>query len=295
MKAAAFSYACPPSVAQVCALLAAGGGMAKPIAGGQSFGPMLNLRLAQPDSVVDLAALAALREVRDEGESIFIGAGVTHAAIEDGKIADPSGGLMPYVASNIAYRAVRNRGTIGGSLAHADPAADWVSTMLLLDAVYVIDGQDGSNPGRREMASGDFMQAAFTTALREDEILAGVRIRKCSENGYQSGSQAITRGMRFGYFKFCRKSGEFAEAIGAVLIDPARGVRRAVIGATASAPHLVRDVDAVLAGDAAVMAAEVRAAGCDEPYEFQMHLAALRRAVAMATAVTTATAAAHPS
>ena len=296
MKAAAFRYACPPSVAQVCALLAAGGGMAKPIAGGQSFGPMLNLRLAQPDSVVDLAALAALREVLDEGESIFIGAGVTHAAIEDGKIADPSGGLMPYVAANIAYRAVRNRGTLGGSLAHADPAADWVSTMLLLDAVYVIDGPSGTsgasaaNPGRREVGSGDFMQAAFTTALREDEILAGVRIRKCSgtfsKNGSQSGSHGITRGTRFGYFKFCRKSGEFAEAIGAVLIDPARGVRRAVIGATASAPHLVRDVDAVLAGDAAAMVAEVRAAGCDEPYEFQMHLTALRRAVAMATAAT---------
>ena len=288
MKAAAFSYACPPSVAQVCALLAASGGMAKPMAGGQSFGPMLNLRLAQPDSVVDLAALAALREVRDEGESIFIGAGVTHATIEDRNITDPSQGLMPYVAANIAYRAVRNRGTIGGSLAHADPAADWVSTMRLLDAVYVIDGPSG----RREVASGDFMQAAFTTALGEDEILCGVRIRKCSESDSQSGSHGITQGARFGYFKFCRKSGEFAEAIGAVLIDPARGVRRAVIGATASAPHLVANIDAVLAGDAAAMAAEVRAAGCDEPYEFQIHLAALRRAVAMAT---TATAAANPA
>ena len=89
---------------------------------------------------------------------------------------------------------------------------------------------------------------------------------------------------RFGYFKYCRKVGEFAEAIAAVLIDPARGVKRAVIGATAGAPHLVRDIDAVLRGDAQVIAAEVRAAGCDEPYEIQMHRVALQRAVAEATA-----------
>ena len=266
MKAAAFEYALPASVAEACTLLAAGAGMAKPMAGGQSLGPMLNLRLAQPDSVVDLNAIADLREVRDEGSAIFIGAGVTHAAIEDSRVADPTQGLLPHVAANIAYRAVRNRGTIGGSLAHADPAADWVNTMLLVDATYVIDGPRG----RREVASGDFMQAAFTTTLGEDEILAGVRIAKCAP------------GTRFGYFKFCRKVGEFAEAIGAVLLDPARGVRRAVVGATAGAPHLVRDIDGVLRGDAATIAAEVRAAGCDEPYEFQMHAVALKRAIAQA-------------
>ena len=268
MKAAAFEYALPVSVAEVCALLAAGAGMAKPMAGGQSLGPMLNLRLAQPDSVVDLNAIAGLREVRAEGGAIFIGAAVTHAAIEDGRVADPTQGLLPYVAANIAYRAVRNRGTIGGSLAHADPAADWVTTMLLVDASYVIDGPRG----RREVASGDFMQAAFTTTLGEDEILTGVRIAKCAP------------GTRFGYFKFCRKVGEFAEAIAAVLLDPARAVRRAVVGATVGAPHLVRDIDGVLKGDAAAIAAEVRAAGCDEPYEFQTHCVALRRAVAQANA-----------
>lgn len=268
MKAAAFEYILPATMAEACTLLAAGAGMSKPMAGGQSFGPMLNLRLAQPDSVVDLNAIAGQREVRDEGRAIFIGAGVTHAAIEDGRVADPTQGLLPHVASNIAYRAVRNRGTMGGSLAHADPAADWVNTMLLVDATYLIDGPRG----RREVASGDFMQAAFTTTLGEDEILAGVRIAKCAP------------GTRFGYFKFCRKVGEFAEAIGAVLLDPARGVRRAVVGATAGAPHLVRDIDGVLRGDAATIAAEVRAAGCDEPYEFQIHAVALKRAVAQANA-----------
>jgi carbon-monoxide dehydrogenase medium subunit len=268
MKAAAFEYACPADAAAACALLAAGDGMAKPIAGGQSLGPMLNLRLAQPDALVDLSGIASLVRASDLGSAVFIGAGVTHAAIEDGKVPDPTHGLLRRVASRIAYRAVRNRGTIGGSLAHADPAADWVNTMLLVDATYLIDGPASS----REVASGDFMQAAFTTALGESDVLIGVRIAKFSPTA------------RFGYFKFCRKVGEFAEAIGAVAIDPARGVRRAIIGATAGAPHLVSDIDAVLAGDPAAIEAEVRAAGCDEPYEFQLHVVALKRAIAEAMA-----------
>ena len=268
MKAAAFDYLRPPTAAAASTMLAAAAGMAKLIAGGQSLGPMLNLRLAQPEALVDLAAIAALAETRDEGDAVFIGAAVTHAAIEDGRVPDPTGGLLPRVATNIAYRAVRNRGTLGGSLAHADPAADWVNTMRLLDAVYLIDGP----AGRREVASGDFMLAAFTTTLADDEILAGVRIARCSPQA------------RFGYYKFCRKVGEFAEAIGAVLLDPARGIRRAVVGATAGAPHIVADIEAVLGGDTAAIDAEVRAAGCDEPYELQMHAVALRRALAQARA-----------
>jgi carbon-monoxide dehydrogenase medium subunit len=268
MKAAAFEYARPRSVAEACGLLAAGEELAKPIAGGQSLGPMLNLRLAQPAAVIDLGAIDGLRETRDEGDAVFLGAQITHAAIEDARVPDPSRGLMPLVAANIAYRAVRNRGTLGGSLAHADPAADWVTTMRLLDAVYVIEGPRG----RREVASGDFMQAAFTTVLGADDLLLGVRIAKCSAK------------TRFGYFKFCRKVGEFAEAIGAVLLDPARGVRRAVISATAGAPYLVQDIEGVLRGAPTSIEQEVRAAGCAEPYELQMHAVVLKRAVAQALA-----------
>lgn len=268
MKAAAFEYARPRSVAEACALLAEGEELAKPVAGGQSLGPMLNLRLAQPAGLIDLTAIEGLRETRDEGDAVFLGAQVTHAAVEDGRVPDPSRGLMPAVAANIAYRAVRNRGTLGGSLAHADPAADWVSTMRLLDAAYVIEGPRG----RREVASGDFMQAAFTTVLAADDVLVGVRIAKCSA------------GTRFGYYKFCRKVGEFAEAIGAVLLDPARGIRRAVIGATAGAPWLVQDIEGVLGGALTAIDNEVRAAGCIEPYESQLHAVALKRAVAQALA-----------
>jgi carbon-monoxide dehydrogenase medium subunit len=268
MKAAAFAYERPDTVARACDLLVSSAGLAQVMAGGQSLGPMLNLRLAQPDALIDISPLAALGEVRDEGDSIHLGAGITHAAIEDGLVPDPSRGLMPFVASNIAYRAVRNRGTLGGSLCYADPAADWVSAMRLLNAVYVIEGA----AGRREVDSGDFMRAAYTTVLAKDELLAGVRIAKCSASA------------KFGYFKFCRKVGEFAEAIGAVLLDPVRGVRRAVIGATAGVPYLVQDIDGVLSGSGATIEAEVREAGCHEPYALQMHTVALRRAVVQALA-----------
>ena len=99
MKAAKFEYERPRSVAEACVLLAAGEGLAKPMAGGQSLGPMLNLRLAQPSAVIDLGAIAGLGEVRDDGDAVFLGAQITHAAIEDARVPDPSRGLMPSVAA----------------------------------------------------------------------------------------------------------------------------------------------------------------------------------------------------
>jgi aerobic carbon-monoxide dehydrogenase medium subunit len=272
MKAASFQYQRPIAMDQLFASLQSNasveGSSSKFIAGGQSLGPMLNLRLGQPSHVVDLAAIASLKEVKDEGSSVFIGAGITHAALEDGHHIDPSRGLIPLVASNIAYRAVRNRGTIGGSLVHADPAADWVSVMRLLDATYLIVGRTGT----RMVKSENFMKSAFTTCLNEDEILMGVSISKCSTNA------------KHGYFKFCRKVGEFAQAIGAVLIDPDRHIVRLVIGATAGAPYLLSDTKTILSNDALASDRAINealhAAGIHEPYEFQTHKTALKRAIA---------------
>jgi aerobic carbon-monoxide dehydrogenase medium subunit len=274
MKAAYFDYQRPSTIDQLFTHLHSNatieGSSSKLMAGGQSLGPMLNLRLGQPSHVVDLAAIAGLNEVKDEGSSIFLGAGITHAALEDGHHADPSRGLIPLVASNIAYRAVRNRGTLGGSLVHADPAADWVSTMRLLDASYLIVGRNGT----RLVSSDNFMQAAFTTCLSDDEVLLGVSISKCSANA------------KFGYFKFCRKVGEFAQAIGAVLVDPDRNVARMVIGATAGAPYLVPDAITILGHPTSArelaLSEALYAAGCHEPYEFQIHKTALNRAIAQA-------------
>jgi len=218
MKAAAFEMVRPAALAEATALLARIGASA--LAGGQSLGPMLNLRLARPTLVVPITHLAALHEVSVTASSVTIGACVTHATIADGTIPDvgpPDAGLnvLARVAEGIAYRAVRTRGTIGGSLCHADPAADWVTVLTTLGA-EVLTTADRVLPLR------DFIRGAFRTALNQGELLRAVRIPKLSPTA------------RWGYVKACRKPGEFAHAMAAVLVD--RGMTRAVIGATGGAP-----------------------------------------------------------
>src|SRR5262249_60008773 len=112
-------------------------------AGGQSLMAMMNLRLATPGLLIDIARLPELVAVADDADAVTLGACVTHAQIEDGRIADPSRGLMPRVAATLAYRAIRNRGTIGGSLALSDPAAEWPAVLTALDAEIMISGPSG--------------------------------------------------------------------------------------------------------------------------------------------------------
>lgn len=223
MKAAAFDYETPASLDEAVRLLAQSDGAAKIIAGGQSLGPMLNLRLAQPVLLIAVRKIGELRAVAESADAVALGAGITHAEIEDGKVPDPTRGLLPFVARRIAYRAVRNRGTIGGSLAHADPAADWVSALALAGATLTVQGPRGA----RMIAADKLLLGAFETQIAADEILVRVSIPRFS-------AQA-----RWSYYKICRKTGEFADAIGGVLIDPARGVRRTVVGATAGAPIVI--------------------------------------------------------
>jgi carbon-monoxide dehydrogenase medium subunit len=229
MKAPAFDYARPKDVAEAIKLLEQGG---KAAAGTQSLGPMLNLRVVQPTLLVDLRHIEELRATKDDKDSVTLGACVTHAQIEDGKAPDPAGGFMREVASNIAYRAVRNRGTVGGSLVHADPAADWPSALTLLGATALIAGP----AGRREVPVEKFLVGIYETTLKENELLVAVRIPKRS------------RAARFGYWKFCRKVGEFPQAIGGALSDPERKEKRAVVGATEGAPRLFMDLDPDLGG-----------------------------------------------
>jgi carbon-monoxide dehydrogenase medium subunit len=267
MKAAIYDYAKPATCDSAVAIVSPTEGMAKFVAGGQSLGPMMNLRLAQPDMLVDLRGIAALRECRMEGDTTFFGACITHAEIEDRKWDDGTQGLMPYVARGIAYRAVRNRGTLGGSLAHADPAADWINTMVALDAELLVAGPNGS----RSLAAGDWMSGAFTTALEPDEILTGVRVRRLSSAA------------RWAYYKFNRKPGEFAEAIAIVVDDAPAGICRAVIGAIDGPPYLIANARALLdSADAALLDPHLDAAGLEAgSYEYQVHRVALERASAM--------------
>jgi carbon-monoxide dehydrogenase medium subunit len=137
------------------------------------------------------------------------------------------------VASRIAYRAVRNRATIGGSVCHADPAADWVPALCALEAECVISGPQGA----RRLAIEEFVTGAFENALAPGELLRGIRIPRLSSRG------------RWGYNKLCRKAGEFALAIGAVLDDCERGRFRAVIGATRGRPIIVTDARKVRRSD----------------------------------------------
>ena len=129
MKAASFDYLRPRDLGEAAAALAGADGDAKLLAGGQSLGPMLNLRLARPSLVIDISRLDALRGIEETRNAWRIGAAVTHSALEDAAGRMPGGEMLCEVAAGIAYRSVRNRGTIGGSLAHADPAADWPLVM----------------------------------------------------------------------------------------------------------------------------------------------------------------------
>jgi aerobic carbon-monoxide dehydrogenase medium subunit len=253
MKPAPFDYERPRDIPSAIALLKED---SKLLAGGQSLGPMLNLRIVQPRLVVDVRRLEALRETSEDKDSVTLGACITHAEIEDGRVPDASRGLMRHVASRIAYRAVRNRGTLGGSLSHADPAADWPSALALLGGAAILQG----SKKKREVPLDRFVTGLFSTVLEEGEILVGIKIPKLSAKA------------RWGYWKFCRKAGEFAQAIGGALHDPERGITRAVIGALRGAPHVIADASRC---DPAAEAAKV----CGDPYERQLHAAALKRAL----------------
>lgn len=232
MKAVAFDYARASTLEEAAELLGDDGTMSKALAGGQSLGPMLNLRIAQPQRLVDITAIPQLTAISDHRDHIDIGACVTHADMEDGRIPDPSRGLLSTVARGIAYRAVRNRGTIGGSLAHADPAADWVSVFPLLGATLLTH----SMHGERTILAENLMVSSFVTVLQPGEIIRAIRVPKISVRAH------------WGFFKFNQKAGEFAHAIAGVLYDPDRGRFRVVIGAIETAPIVVVDADMLFAG-----------------------------------------------
>jgi carbon-monoxide dehydrogenase medium subunit len=278
MKAAAFAYERPPDLKAALALTTETNGSSKIIAGGQSLGPMLNLRLAEPELIIDIAGLSELKQTERSGDELVIGACITHGDIEDGRIPDVTRGAMQRVAGAIAYRAVRNRGTIAGSLCHADPAADWVSALSALGAKVRLR----SLAGARNLAIEEFVTGALQSALRPGEILETVRV------------PVMAPSARWGYVKACRKPGEFAHAIAAVLIDPDRASARVVIGAIQAAPIILGDAAELFGGkvtgefgrqfDARVADAVLLKAGIENAADRHIHVAVLRRAIAEAAA-----------
>jgi carbon-monoxide dehydrogenase medium subunit len=278
MKAAPFAYERPSDLNAAIALTTEAKEKAKIIAGGQSLGPMLNLRLVQPELIIDIAGLAELKQAERRGDELVIGACITHGDIEDGRIADVTRGAMQRVASAIAYRAVRNRGTIGGSLSHADPAADWVSALPALGAKVRLRGASGV----RDLAIEDFITGALESALQAGEIVEAVCV------------PLLRPSARWGYVKACRKPGEFAHAIAAVMIDPEAEAARVVIGAIEAAPIVVRNAAPLFGGritgnfrtqfDARVADALLVKAGVADAASRHIHVAVLRRAIDEAAA-----------
>jgi len=230
MKAPAFDYVRPKSLPEAIAILTHTQADARVIAGGQSLVALMNLRLASPGLLIDIARLPELAVVADEAGVVTLGACVTHAAIEDGRVADPSRGLMPRVAATLAYRAIRTRGTIGGSLALADPAAEWPAVLTALDAEIMISGPNSG----RSIKCAEFATGIFETRLAPDEIIERVCIPKLSAEA------------RWGYLKLCRKSGEFASGLAVAIADPERGRCRVVVGAANGAPLVLDDTARLL-------------------------------------------------
>jgi carbon-monoxide dehydrogenase medium subunit len=226
MKAPAVDYVRARSLGEAIDLLARSGGEARLLAGGQSLVAMMNLRVASPDLLIDIARLPELTAVSDDTDAVTLGACVTHAAIEDGRVPDPSRGLLPRVAADLAYRAIRNRGTIGGSLALSDPAAEWPAVLTALDAEIVVLGPKG----QRSLKCAGFTTGIFETQLTADEIIERVRIPKLSPDA------------RWGYVKLCRKAGEFANALAVAVADGARSHCRVVIGAANGAPLVLDEI-----------------------------------------------------
>jgi carbon-monoxide dehydrogenase medium subunit len=264
MKPALFDYARPKDWSEALQLVAAG---ARPAAGTQSLGPLLNLRLAQPDRIADLRHLPDYAGVTRTGDRLRIGAGTTHAAIEDGAVPGRLGEIMAGVARRIAYRAVRNRGTIGGSLAHADPAADWVAVLPAIDGAAIALGPTGE----RRIPLSRFVTGIFETALAPDELLRAVEL------------PVLPTSACWGHWKFCRKVGDFSKATACVLKMP-DNKPRAVLAALDRPPLVIEDASALLVDPAAEATRSANAVGGLDPWRRALAQVALRRAAEMAMA-----------
>lgn len=175
-----FDYERPDTIASAVALLDRLGDGARPLAGGHSLLPMMKLRLAAPDALIDLADVADLRGVRDAGNHIAVGAMTTHAEVATSHLLAAECPVAAEAAAGIGDMQVRNRGTIGGAIAHADPHADMPTVLLALGGSVIVEGPSGG----REIAADDLFVDYLTTSLAADELLTEVRLPKLRRAAY---------------------------------------------------------------------------------------------------------------
>jgi len=207
MKLPPFEYACPATLREAVALLASHNGEAKAIAGGQSLVPMLAFRIAQPSLLVDLRKLPGLNEIKIGDDGVRLGALVRWRDILDDKRLDAAHPLLKAAVAHVAHYQIRNRGTVGGSLAHADPASELPCIAVTCEAEISVTGQTGA----RTIAASEFFQGALTTALQPDEIITEVHL------------PAWPAKRRFGFQEFARRRGDFALAGIALTYDADAG------------------------------------------------------------------------
>lgn len=262
MYPAAFEYHAPTSVKEALGLLGKLGDDAKLLAGGHSLVPMMKFRLAQPKHLIDLRKVPGLSGIRQDGNALVIGAMTTHWDVESSSVVKSKLPVLSEVAGVIGDPAVRNKGTLGGSAAHADPAADWPAAMIALGAEFVCEGPKG----RRTVKVDEWFKGLMATAVKEDEILIEIRVPVPA-----AGSGAA-------YLKFPHPASRFAVVgvAAAVTLDKQGACTSASVGVTGAGTKAVRakGVEAALKGkklDAAAIeaAAQKAAEGVDVQADLQ--------------------------
>lgn len=282
MIPAAFDYVAPTTLDEAVGALAEAGEDAKVLAGGQSLLPVLRMRLAAPSKLIDLNKVAELRGVRDDGDAIVIGAMTTHYDVLRDSLVAQHAALLAEATGTVADPQIRHRGTFGGSLAHADPAADLPAAAMAMDAEMVIAGSGG----RRTVPVGEFFVDFFTTALQPSEILCEIRVPKRT-------------GWHAHYEKFNRVAQAWPiVAVAATVRVDGNSIAEARVGLANMGPTPVRatGVEQALVGQPATAeaikaAAEHAAEGTNPPAdgnadaEFRQHLARVLTSRAVSAAV----------
>jgi aerobic carbon-monoxide dehydrogenase medium subunit len=255
MKPAPFGYFAPTTLDEALTLLAEHGGDARPLAGGQSLIPAMNFRLATPAILIDLNGIAALSFVEAAPAALTIGAMTRHRTVEQSADVAAAAPLLRQAMPFVAHAAIRTRGTIGGSLAHADPAAELPAVMLALNATLTVRGPSGT----RELPAGSFFSGLFTTALEPGELLVGVRIPRPEPR------------TACAFEEISRRHGDFALAGAAASVGVDEGghctTARVALFSVADRPVLAEQVARTLVGTrpsaAAIRAAAEAAARTD--------------------------------
>ena len=277
MKPPRFHYHDPETVADVVGLLRTLEN-ARVLAGGQSLMPMLNMRLVLPDHVIDLNRVGGVSYIREQGGALEIGAMTRQREIEFSQLVLERCPLMHEAVLQVGHRQTRNRGTLGGSLGHADPAADWISALAALGARVKLT----SSTGTRLLDVESFVVSALESALRPGEIIETIHV------------PARPASAQWGYFKSCRKTGEYAHAIAAVVIDPPAATARLVIGAIEAAPIVIKNPLELFGGritgdykerfDPQVADTMLAKAGIADAAQRHIHVNVLKRAIREAAA-----------